>query len=357
MNWAAMAALKKAILRTGFEALYFSGSHVWLRPFVCGIGAILTLHHVRPPRRDAFQPNRLLEVTPQFLEAVIVRLRRAGIDLVSLDEMHSRLTAGERGRRFACLTFDDGYRDNLEYAFPILKKHGAPFALYIPTSFPDRLGELWWLALEAVIARNDRIGLVVDGEDRNFDCRTASEKREVYEAIYWWLRRLPSEDDLRHAVRDLAARYDVDAAAFCRDLCMTWNEIEEFARDPLVTIGAHTVNHVRLSKVTEKAARAEMRQSAAVIESALGRRPGHLSYPVGDPTSAGPREFAIARELGFKTAVTTRPGVLFPEHREHLTALPRISLNGEYQQLRYVEVLLSGAATAILNKFRRVDAA
>jgi peptidoglycan/xylan/chitin deacetylase (PgdA/CDA1 family) len=352
-----VAAMKKAILRTGFEALYFSGSHVWLRPFVAGIGAILTLHHVRPARRDAFQPNRPLEVTPEFLEAVIVRLRRARIDLVSLDEMHRQLTAGERSRRFACLTFDDGYRDNLAYAYPILKKHGAPFALYIPTSFPDRLGELWWLALEAVVAGNDRIGLVVDGEDRNFDCRTAGEKREVYEAIYWWLRRLPSEDELRHAVRDLATRHDVDIAAFCHDLCMSWNEIEELARDPLVTVGAHTVNHVRLTKVSEKTARAEMRQSAAVIESALGRRPAHLSYPVGDVTSAGPREFAIARELGFKTAVTTRPGVLFPEHREHLTALPRISLNGEYQQLRYVEVLLSGAATAILNKFRRIDAA
>jgi peptidoglycan/xylan/chitin deacetylase (PgdA/CDA1 family) len=351
----AVAGLKKAILRTGFEALYFSGSHVWLRPFVAGMGAILTLHHVRPPRREAFQPNRLLEVTPGFLEAVIVRLRRAGIDLVSLDEMHRRLTAGERTRRFACLTFDDGYRDNLEYAYPILKKHGAPFALYIPTSFPDRLGELWWLALEAVVARNKRIGLVVDGEDRNFDCRTASEKREVYEAIYWWARRLPSEEDLRNVVRDLATRYQVDIAAFCRELCMDWNEIEELSRDPLASIGAHTVNHVRLTKVPEKTARAEMRQSAAVIESAIGNRPEHLSYPVGDPSSAGPREFAIAQELGFKTAVTTRPGVLFPEHREHLTALPRISLNGEYQQLRYVEVLLSGAATAILNKFHRVE--
>jgi len=353
-----VAGLKKAILRrSGFEALYFSGSHLWLRPFVSGIGAILTLHHVRPSRRDAFQPNRLLEVTPAFLEAVIVRLRRAGIDLVSLDEMHGRLTAGESSRRFACLTFDDGYRDNLEHAYPILKKHGAPFALYIPTSFPDRLGELWWLVLEAVVARNNRIGLVVDGEDRNFDCRSTGEKREVYEAIYWWLRRLPSEEDLRNVVRDLAARYQVDIAAFCHDLCMDWNQLEELSRDPLVTIGAHTVNHVRLSKVPEKTARAEMRQSAAVIESALGRWPEHLSYPVGDTTSAGPREFAIARELGFKTAVTTRPGVLFPEHRAHLTALPRISLNGEYQQLRYVEVLLSGAATAILNKFRRVDAA
>ncbi len=82
--------------------------------------------------------------------------------------------------------------------------------------------------------------------------------------------------------------------------------------------------------------------SRSVIEASLGKRPDHLSYPVGDRTSAGPREFKIAEELGFKTAVTTRPGVLFPEHRDHLMALPRISLNGEHQQLRYVRVLLVG---------------
>ena len=92
-------------------------------------------------------------------------------------------------------------------------------------------------------------------------------------------------------------------------------------------------------------------------KAALGRRPEHLSYPVGDRTSAGPREFAIAAELGFKTAVTTRPGVLFPEHNQCMTALPRISLNGEYQRLRYVRVLLSGSATAMWNGFRRLDAA
>jgi peptidoglycan/xylan/chitin deacetylase (PgdA/CDA1 family) len=82
-----------------------------------------------------------------------------------------------------------------------------------------------------------------------------------------------------------------------------------------------------------------------------------LAYPVGDPTSAGPREFRIAAELGFKTAVTTRPGVLFKGHRDHLTALPRISINGEFQQHRYLKVLMSGAATAMWNGFRRIDAA
>jgi peptidoglycan/xylan/chitin deacetylase (PgdA/CDA1 family) len=330
-----VAGANKILIRTGLEALYFTGSHLLLRPFFRGVGAILTLHHVRPARSEAFQPNRLLEVTPDFLEEVIVRLKRADIDLVTLD---------------------DGYRDNLRHAYPILKRHRVPFAVYLPTSFPDRLGELWWLALEAAIARNDRIGVVIDGKDRRFDCRTTTEKYEVYDAIYWWLRGLPTEQDLREAVRDICNRYRIDMNTFCDELCMTWPEIAELAADPLMTVGAHTVNHVRLRKVTDAMARSEMANSAAIIEASLGTRPRHFAYPVGDTTSAGPREFAIAAELGFQTAVTTRPGVLFPEHREHLMALPRITLNGEFQRLRHVKVLLSGTATGIRNRFRHVDA-
>ena len=147
-----MAGLKKTIIRTGLETLYFTGLHHWLRPFVGGVGAILTLHQVRPPRPDAFQPNRLLEVSPRFLERLLRRLSRARIDVVSLDEMHRRLITSEFKRRFVCITFDDGYKDMGRYAYPLLQKYKTPFALYIPTSFPDRVGELWWVALEAVTA-------------------------------------------------------------------------------------------------------------------------------------------------------------------------------------------------------------
>jgi peptidoglycan/xylan/chitin deacetylase (PgdA/CDA1 family) len=107
--------------------------------------------------------------------------------------------------------------------------------------------------------------------------------------------------------------------------------------------------------MSEDSVRSEMRSSAAIIEAALGVRPQHFCYPLGDRAWAGPREFAIARENGFQTAVTTRPGVLYLKHRDHLTALPRISLNGEYQQRRFLRVLLSGAATGLWNNFRRVD--
>ena len=352
-----MADLKQTIIRGGLESLYFTGAHIALRPFVAGVGAILTLHHVRPPRPDRFQPNRLLEVTPRFLTRVVTKLRRSGFDLVSLDEMHRRMTEGDFSQRFVCLTFDDGYRDTLQWAYPILKEAGVPFAIYVPTSFPDRLGELWWLVLEAVIARNDRIGLVIDGRDRKFDCRTVAEKRALYDELYWWLRGRPTEAEMRGVVRSLAAYYHVDIAAFCDELCMSWPELAQLASDPLVTIGAHTVNHPMLAKLPKEAVRSEMDLSRSVIEAALCVRPEHLSYPFGDRGSAGPREFEIAAELGFKTAVTTRPGVLFPEHARNMTALPRISLNGDYQRMRYVRVLLSGSATAMWNGFRRLDAA
>ena len=352
-----MAGLKQTIIRGGLESLFFTGAHFALKPLLGGVGAILTFHHVRPPRKDPFQPNRLLEITPRFLTRVVKLLRRSRVDVVSLDEMHRRMTEGDFRRRFVCLTFDDGYRDTLKYAYPILKKAEMPFAVYVATSFPDRLGELWWLALEAVIARNQRIGLVIDGKNQAFDCHTLADKRVLYDELYWWLRGRPTQMELRDVMRNLAACYHVEIAEFCRDLCMDWQELAELAADPLVTIGAHTVNHPMLAKLPDKAARAEMDLSRSVIEAALGARPQHLSYPFGDAASAGPREFAMAAELGFKTAVTTRPGVVYRSHAGQLTALPRISLNGEYQHLRYVRVLLSGAATAMWNGFRPASAA
>ncbi len=350
--------MKQTIIRTGLETLYFTGLHHFMRPLVGGVGAILTLHHVRPQRPEAFQPNHLLEITPEFLDRLLRRLKGSAVDVISLDEMHARYISGDFKRRFICITFDDGYKDLMRWAYPLLRKYRLPFALYIPTSFPDRLGELWWLALEAVIAQNSRIGMVINNDARFFDCGTVKEKRDLYDEIYGYLRSMKTEDELRRVVRDLAARHRVDMAAFCRDLCMEWRDIIDLAADPLVTIGAHTVNHNMLKKMTdESAVRAEMAMSRTVLEATLGKRPEHLAYPVGDPTSAGPREFRIAAELGFKTAVTTRPGVLFKAHRDHLTALPRISVNGDFQQQRYLEVLMSGAATAMWNGFRRVNVA
>src|SRR5437588_11580640 len=214
-----LSPLQKTVIRGGLETLYFSAAHHLMRPFVRGLGVILTLHHVRPPRPDRFQPNRLLEIRPSFLDDVVRWLRRSRIDLVSLDEMHRRLTAPSTKwgaqRRFACITIDDGYRDVPRFAYPILQRHQVPFTVFIPTSFPDRLGELWWLALEAVVARNKRVSLLVDGKERGFECATSAEKRHLCNELYGLVRSFKSENELRAVIRELAARYQVDLAAWC----------------------------------------------------------------------------------------------------------------------------------------------
>jgi peptidoglycan/xylan/chitin deacetylase (PgdA/CDA1 family) len=112
-----------------------------------------------------------------------------------------------------------------------------------------------------------------------------------------------------------------------------------------------------LARQSEVTAAFELATSRARIEDALRRPILHFAYPYGDRIAAGPREFSLAKAAGFKTAVTTRPGMIFPASAEHLTALQRVSLNGNYQDQRILPVLTSGAATAVWNGFRRIDAA
>ncbi len=123
---------------------------------------------------------------------------------------------------------------------------------------------------------------------------------------------------------------------------MGWDEVRTLAADPLVTIGAHTKGHFAVAKLSDERAYDEMVGGADRLERELGQRPAHFSFPYGDSGSAGPRDFALAKQAGFKTAVTTRKGMLFDEHRRHLTALPRVSLSGEFQSLTYTALYLSG---------------
>ncbi|VIO67686.1 hypothetical protein CI41S_10570 [Bradyrhizobium ivorense] len=354
---ALMKQLRNAVIRAGMEALYFSGAHVLLRPIFAGVGTIFMLHHVRPPRSDAFQPNRHLEVEPDFLRRMLTHLRALDVDIVSMDEAHRRLTERNFSRRFACFTLDDGYRDNRDYALPVMREFDAPLIVYVASDFAEGCGRLWWIALERVIAAASAIEVPIDGAMTRLDTATAPAKQAAFNRMHTWLRSLPGEAEMQDAIATLCTRHGVDQTGIARELCMSWDELRAFADDPLVTIGAHTITHCNLARQSETIAAFELATSRARIEDALQRPVLHLAYPYGDRIAAGQREFALAKKIGFRTAVTTRPGMLFPESADHMTALQRVSLNGHYQQPRLLPVLTSGAATAVWNGFRRVDAA
>lgn len=348
--------MKQEILKSGLKALHYSGLGRLLAPFTRGIGVIFMLHRVLPGRPSGFAPNDILQLEPEFLDAVLAQLREAGLDIVSMDEARARIAAGGMERRFACFTLDDGYRDNRDHALPVFRKHGAPFTVYVPSAFADGAGGLWWLALERAIAAARDVSFDFGSGPERLASSSVNEKRLAYRRIYWWLRDC-GEDRQRDTVAELCERHGVDRRAICREAIMGWDELREFARDPLVTIGAHTARHFAIGRLPPERARQELAEGADRLEAELGVRPAHLSYPYGDAASAGPRDFEMAAELGFETAVTTRKGVVFPAHGEHLTALPRVSLNGAYQSLLYTRLYLTGAPFALWNGFRKIDAA
>lgn len=347
---------KQTIFKAGLNALYYTGAHQALSPVSRGAGLIFMLHRVLPARDDPFQPNGHLEITPDFLRAVVGRVRGMGLDIVDLDEAARRLVSGGEGRRFAVFTFDDGYRDNHEIARPILVELGVPFTVYVASGLIDRTTELWWLALERMIAARDFLDVAIHGADRTFDCATPDAKTRTFRELADYFTEI-SEGSQRSEIRALAEAEGFDLAGLCDEVGMTWDDVRALAAAPGVTIGGHTHDHHAVARLTPEAAEADIVRGLDRLEAETGRRPTHFAYPYGSAEAAGPRDYALASKLGFRTAVTTRPGVLFPDHRDHLTALPRVSLNGHYQDLRYLDLFLTGAPFALFNRFRRVNAA
>ncbi len=339
--------LDRTLKKLGLNALYLSGAHRWLAGIGGAAGAVLMFHHVRPTVPGAFAPNAHLEVTPAFLRTAVRLVRQKGMDIVDLDEAKRRLAEGD-GRRFCVITFDDGYRDNLLYAYPVLKAEKAPFTIFVATGLVDRTADLWWRVVETVIAGQDSIAVDIDGPV-TLATRSASQKARAFDRLTDWLFEI-DEDRQRAFVKDLAARYGVDPGAMVDQEVMNWDDLRQIAADPLVTIGAHTVDHYLLAKLPLARARAEVENGVRALATGLGKVPRHFAYPYGFEEAAGEREFRLLAELGFETAVTTRPGILTQGHSASTTAWPRISVNGHFQSKRYLEVFLSGVAHLIYER-------
>jgi len=330
------------LTRARFELAYFSGYARIVQRNTGGAGVILRFERVRPRRRGRFQPLKSREITPDFLDRTIRALKRWKFDIVSLDEVCRRAVTLATPRRFVCLTFDGAYKDLMTSAYPVLSRHSVPFAVYVPTAFPDGVGEAWWLALEAIIARENRVSLVIDRKELHFGIANVSEKYQLYTFLESWMRTLPPPD-LSAAINDLCKRYSVDLVALSRQASMDWSDLATLAADPLVTIGSATVNYPILSNLRDSAALREMTMGMAVARAAFHRDVRHFAYPFGDAGSWRRRHAAMVEEAGFVSAVSALPGVVEEAGRSNLFALPRISWDGRLRSLRAMRVMLSGA--------------
>jgi len=135
-----------------------------------------------------------------------------------------------------------------------------------------------------MIAREQRISLMIDRKERRFATRSMPEKYDTFEFLASWLRTL-SPPDLSFAIHDLCKRYSVDPVALSRSSSMDWDDLAKLAADPLATIGSATVNYFALSNLKEADAQREMTMGKAVAETALHHPVSHFAYPFGDQNS------------------------------------------------------------------------
>lgn len=312
-----------------------------LRGLARGRGLILMLHSVRPARAGPFRPNAALEITPAFLGETLDVLRAEGFAFVPLDAVPGRLEGPGGGPPFAAVTFDDGFRDNRDHALPVLQERGVPWTAFVTTEFAEGTGRLWWIELERAIDRLDEIRLDDPSGARVLPTRTAAQKAHAF-ALLHARARGSTRQALIGLLDRLAEAARLDPRAILREHCMDWDELRGLSARPGVQIGAHAMSHHALARLDDEAAGREIRAGRRILQERLGLPIDHLAYPYGDAGAAGPREFELARQAGFRTAVTTRPGHLSARHAGALQALPRVSVNGRFQRAATIRTLASG---------------
>jgi peptidoglycan/xylan/chitin deacetylase (PgdA/CDA1 family) len=203
-----------------------------------------------------------------------------------------------------------------------MERHNAPFIVYVTTGMVTGAIDAWWFGLAELIRRRDRIELSELG--RRYDCADRAAKQRTFLAIETMIH---SDYSTLPAVKALIRANGIDWAELVRREGLTPDELRALARHPLVTIGGHTTTHINLAQAPAAAAEQEMRDNRAFLRETLQAPIAHFAYPFGNADAAGPREAALARAAGFRSAVTTLRGGLFPAHRDHLHELPREPLH------------------------------
>lgn len=225
-------------------------------------------------------------------------------NVIPLDEAVIHLAHGTLPPRAACITFDDGYADNLLNALPILNKRDLPATFFIATGFLDG-GLMWNDALIESIR-----GSAADEIDAGWlglgtlGLAGLGDRRAAVDRLIPAIKHLPSDE------RDQAVARIVEAchAALPSDLMLTTSQLR-LMRASGATIGAHTCDHPILSRLELDDARRQISDSRDQLEAILGERVGLFAYPNGKPVNDYlPEHATLVKSLGFDAAVSTAWG-------------------------------------------------
>jgi len=264
-------------------------------------GEILMLHRV-VQKRSQLEVNRQMEVTPEFLEKTILDYKARGYRFVSMDEVYEIVSIQKRlKQKFVCFTFDDGYIDNYELAYPIFRKYNCPFAIYVTTDFPNGKALLWWYVLEDLLMSNTELKL---GDGSCYDCSTIEMKNNVFDAVRQKIFNFPTER-IEKKLNQLFVSYNYSFEDKNKAFALSWTQIETLAKNDICTIASHTVSHGVLPNMSDEDVEIELKESKNLLENHINKSVLHFAYPYGAWNESVINQI---KTTGYKTAVLGNGG-------------------------------------------------
>lgn len=306
----------KKVRRIGREWAEAAYNACFNRP----VGYIYMFHMVCP-KADMLTPIDELRVSPEFFEAFL-KEQKKNLEFISIGDVPSRMASYKKGDKpFGVVTFDDGYEDNFTYAYPILKKLGIPFVIYVSAGLVNDHTHIWNypLIIERIVKRNDE--LIIGGQ--KYVCQTQEQKNKTFLKLKSLLFTL-SYAQLQEEFKRLFAEYLTDDI-FPKNT-LTWEQIENMSKDPLCTIGSHTMTHCRLTITDIASLQFELGESKNILEQHIGKLVEHLSYPYGWKNDVSAEAIAFAQQIGYRTALRSFGGPIRQEDKD-LHQLKRIMIH------------------------------
>jgi len=275
---------------------------------------VVMLHHVTERQRPEIGPLTDYAVTPNELDSFLqTREERRAVD--GRQDLPS-----VPGDCALLVTFDDGYRNNLTEALPVLEKHEVPCLLFVTTGFIDGTVYPYEIELAEIIEQVD--ALSVPGHSESVALQDLTECRSAYQEL-----RLPLKSASREKreafMAGLATQNGYERSDVQRELLLSWDEVRTLSEHPLVSIGAHTHSHVLLSRQSWRTAWGEIRRSKQKLEEQIGKTVRHFSYPYGG-NSIAVRQ--MVRWTGFEYGFTTQARRMDRITAWNRYALPRIDI-------------------------------
>lgn len=263
-------------------------------------------------------------MNPQLFEKCVRFLSR-NYQLTGIEE----LTAGafdKKGKQIAAITFDDGYKDNIEYAAPILSKYKAPASFYVVTDCINQNITPWTHIIGQLFQQTKKTEADFDTEILPDHLKITkwknAEDKHMYAKQLIAFLKTTSNDNRKYISKQLESSLtDVELPK----MMMSWKDLEEL-KTAGFAIGSHTASHSILGIISDKdILREEILNSGKEIEKHLGDFPLSISYPFG---SHNKTTLEVVKEAGYKTGLIVQQRIYGPQ--DNLLEIPRIELYNEH---------------------------